>query len=200
MARSRLLNGKWLLSSSASQKPSANFPKVAIAGIEHAVEHRVPPQRIGQQILEILEADENAAPADGGVGEGEPDAEAERVGEEHRQQPDRRRQAHHDQERLVVEQPDEPARLPVHQGAVGGEGVSLRTSVCGRYSSLRAIRRSNPWPPEVWIARRYRPRNDVAWSSIYRRKYRLARRSASAAAASGVAASVATEAHICTST
>ena len=51
--------------------------------IEHAVEHRVPPQGIGQQILEVLEADENAAPADRGVGEGEPDAEAERIGEEH---------------------------------------------------------------------------------------------------------------------
>jgi len=31
MARRRLLSGKWLLSKSASQKPSANFPKVATA-------------------------------------------------------------------------------------------------------------------------------------------------------------------------
>ncbi len=53
-------------------------------GIEHAVEHRAPPQGIGEQILEVLEADEDAALADGGVGEGEPDAETERVGEEHR--------------------------------------------------------------------------------------------------------------------
>ena len=81
-------------------------------GVEHAVEHRAPPQGIGPQILEILEADEDAAPADGGVGEGEPDAEAERIGEEYREQPDRRRQAHHDQERLVVEQACDPARLP----------------------------------------------------------------------------------------
>jgi len=110
MARRRLLSGKWLLSSSASQKPSANFPKVAIA-VEHAVEHRAPPQGIGPQILEILQADEDAAPADGGVGEGEPDAKAERIGQENREQADRRRQAHDDQERLVVEQPDDPARL-----------------------------------------------------------------------------------------
>ena len=82
-------------------------------GVEDAVEHRAPPQGIGPQILEILQPDEDAALADGGVGEGEPDAEAERIGEEYREQPDRRRQAHHDQERLVVEQPGQPARLLV---------------------------------------------------------------------------------------
>src|SRR6478735_3085429 len=46
-------------------------------------------------------------------------------------------------------------------------------------------------------------RSQLAMTSLvctYLRKYRLARRSASAAAASGVAASVATEAHIWTST
>ena len=83
--------------------------------IEDAVEHRVPPQRIGQQVLEVLEADEDAAPADRGVGEGEPDAEAQRIGQEHQQQADRRRQANDDQERLVVEQPRQPVRLPLNQ-------------------------------------------------------------------------------------
>ena len=67
----------------------------------------------------LLPADERAAPADGGVGEGEPDAEAERIGEEHHQEPDRGRQAHHDQEQLVVQQPGEPARLVLRIGARG---------------------------------------------------------------------------------
>jgi hypothetical protein len=73
-------------------------------------------------------------------------------------------------------------------------------------SSLRgAKRRSNPvlFGPDAGLLRF--ARNDAslglaAERQIYLRKYRLARRSASAAAASGVAASVATEAHICTST
>lgn len=84
--------------------------------VDHAVEHRVPPQGIGEQILEILEADEDAFSADRRVGEGEPDAEAERIGQEHREQPDRRCEAHHDQERLVVEQAHQPGGLPVHEG------------------------------------------------------------------------------------
>src|SRR5258708_23780169 len=91
------------------------FPEGRDRGIEPTVEHRVAPQRIGQQILEILETDENAAPADGGVGESEPDAEAQRIGQEYREQADRRRQAHHDQERLVVEQPRPPTRLSAHK-------------------------------------------------------------------------------------
>jgi len=79
--------------------------------VEHAVKHRAPPQRVAHEILEILQSDEDAAPPDRGVGEGEPDAEAERIGQEHGQQADRRRQADDDQERLVVEQPGQPVGL-----------------------------------------------------------------------------------------
>jgi hypothetical protein len=53
------------------------------------------------------------------------------------------------------------------------------------------------------LLRRFAPRNDgfdFLDPAYDLRKYRFARRSASAAAASGVAASVATDAHICTST
>ena len=81
------------------------------AGVEDAVEHRVPPHRIAEQVLEVLQPDEHAAPADGRVGEGQPDAEAQRIGQEHRQQADRRHQAHDDQEHLVVEQPRQRVRL-----------------------------------------------------------------------------------------
>ena len=84
------------------------------ASVEDAVEHRVPPQGILEQILEILQADKDAALADRGVGEGEPNAKAERIGKEHREQADRRREAHDDQKRLVVEQPREPVRLALH--------------------------------------------------------------------------------------
>ena len=84
--------------------------------LEGVAEH-LPPQRVGQQIGEILEPDKDAALADGGVGEGQPDTEAERVGEEYRQQTDRRCQAHRDQERLVVEQARDHAGLPGHDVA-----------------------------------------------------------------------------------
>ncbi len=52
-----------------------------------------------------------AGTADLGVGEGEPDAQPQRIGQEHRQQPDGRQQAHQHEERLVVEDPREPAGL-----------------------------------------------------------------------------------------
>src|ERR1700694_6041700 len=91
------------------------FSEGGDGGIEHAVKYRVPPQRIAQQILEILKADENAAAAGGGVGERQPDAEAKRIGQEHQQQADRRREEKNDKKRLVVEQPRQPARLPMNQ-------------------------------------------------------------------------------------
>ena len=68
-------------------------------------------RRVAQQVLEVLEADEHAAAADRGVGEGEPDAEAERIGQEHHQQADRRQQADDDQEGLPVEQARQPSGL-----------------------------------------------------------------------------------------
>ncbi len=80
------------------------------AGVQHAVEHGVPPHRIGEQILEVFQANEDAAPADRRVGEGEPDAESQRIGQEHHQQADCRRQANDDQEHLVVEQPRQRIR------------------------------------------------------------------------------------------
>ncbi len=127
------------------------FSEGGDGGVEHAVEHRVPPQWIGQQILEILQPDKDAAAADRGVGEGEPDAEPERIGQEHQQQPDRRRQAHGDQERLVVEQPHQPAGLslrgPLRSHRCHGHRVSLSASLRG------AKRRSNPeFHVGLWIA------------------------------------------------
>src|SRR3546814_12803214 len=58
---------------------------------------------------EVLEAGKDAGAADLGVGEGEPEAEAQRIGQEDGQQPHRRQHADEDQERFPVEQPSEPA-------------------------------------------------------------------------------------------
>ena len=52
--------------------------------IEERVEEREARDRVAPQVLEILEADPYAAAADLGVGEPEPRAEAERIGEEQR--------------------------------------------------------------------------------------------------------------------
>ncbi|MFK4518845.1 hypothetical protein ABIF20_006210 [Bradyrhizobium japonicum] len=118
------MNGKWLLSSSAKPEAERELSEGRDRRIEHAVEHRAPPEGIGEQILEILKAHEDATSADRGVCEGEPDAEAERVGEEDGEQPDRRRETHRDEEWLVVEQPHQPGLLPVRQygGGEGGHG------------------------------------------------------------------------------
>src|SRR6202165_4732597 len=94
------------------------FSKRRDGGVEHAVEHRVPPQRIGQQILEVFQPDKNPAAADGGIGERQPDAQSERVGEEHQQQADRRRQADDDKKWLIVEQPHQPARLLLNRASM----------------------------------------------------------------------------------
>ncbi|MGY3289024.1 hypothetical protein ACVWWP_002091 [Bradyrhizobium sp. LM3.6] len=124
IARNRLLSGKWLLSSSASPEAERELPERRDRRVHHAVEHRVPPQGIGEQILEVLQADVDAFSADRCVGEGEPDAEAQRIGQEHREQPDRGCEAHHDQERLVVEQAYQPGWLPLceYGGGEGGHG------------------------------------------------------------------------------
>ena len=55
------------------------------------VEDREPEQAVVPQRLVVLEADEHAGPADARIGEAEPDAEPERIGEKDEQK-DRRRQ------------------------------------------------------------------------------------------------------------
>ena len=82
-------------------------------GGHRRVEHGVPDggdeHTVGDEVLEVLQPDPVAVAADLGVGEGEPDAQAERVGEEGQQQPGGRKQADTDQEYPVVEQAGQPA-------------------------------------------------------------------------------------------
>jgi hypothetical protein len=59
----------------------------------------------------VLPADEEARAADAGVGEAEPHAEPERIGEEDDQQPGGRQHEQEDQEPAVVEQPQKPVLL-----------------------------------------------------------------------------------------
>ncbi len=106
------LEWKMVVQQQRQPETEREFSEGGDGGIEHAVEHRAPPQRVGQQILEIFQSDKDPAPADRRIGERQPDAQPERIGEEHRKQADRGRQANDDQERLVVEQPGQPTRLP----------------------------------------------------------------------------------------
>jgi hypothetical protein len=113
------LEWKMVVQQQRQPKAEREFSEGRDPGIDDAVKHRVPPQGIAEQVLKVLEADEDAATADGGVGKSEPDPEAERIGQEHREQTDRGRQADRDQKRLVVEQPHQPARLPLHRSPRG---------------------------------------------------------------------------------
>ena len=64
-------------------------------GIEQRIEHREPEDRIARQPLVVLDPDEFAGTSDLGVGEGNPDAEAKRIGQEEDQERHRR---HHEPE------------------------------------------------------------------------------------------------------
>src|SRR5690554_1724522 len=60
-------------------------------GVEQGIEYRQPEDGVAPEPLVILETDENTGATDGGVGEAQPDAEPERIGQE-AQKKDRCRQ------------------------------------------------------------------------------------------------------------
>ena len=90
-------------------QPEREFPDRRHGRIEDRVGDRHPEDRVVHQVDEVVETDELARLADRGVGHRQPEAEAQRIGQEHHQQADRRQHAQEDQERLVVEQPRQPA-------------------------------------------------------------------------------------------
>ena len=73
-------------------EPDREFDGAGDAGVEQRVEHREPEHRVAPQPFVVFEADENAGAADARVGEREPDAEPERIGE--KQDQERRRRQH----------------------------------------------------------------------------------------------------------
>ena len=73
-------------------EPDREFEHAGDAGIEQRVEHREQEHRVVRQPLVVLEPDEDAGPADARVGERQPDAEPERIGEKQNQE--RRRRQH----------------------------------------------------------------------------------------------------------
>ena len=83
--------------------------------VEQRVEDRQPEDGVVPEILVVLEADEDAGPADARVGEAEPDAEAERIGEEDEQQ---RRRRQHEQKA------EEAAAFRRRLTAAGGQGLA----------------------------------------------------------------------------
>ena len=59
-------------------------------GVENCVEKRLPGHAIGDQVAEVFQSDPFAGPADLGIGEAQPGAEPERIGQEKQQQQGRR--------------------------------------------------------------------------------------------------------------
>ena len=97
--------------------------------VEERVEQRQPRDRVAPQELVVLEADPLAGAADLGVGEAEPDAQAERIGQEQQQQ-HRRRQHEQQPERVaVVLQPFEKPSSAERCVAVARARVAARPSM-----------------------------------------------------------------------
>jgi hypothetical protein len=82
-------------------------------GVDEGVVDRQPEHRIAEQPAVVLQPDEHAAPPDGGVGHAQPDAEAQRIGEEHQQDGGRRQHEQHAEELVAGKQPFQQARLVV---------------------------------------------------------------------------------------
>ncbi len=80
--------------------------------VHDRIGHRHPEHRVLGERDEIIQPDEVAGLADRRVGQRQPQAEAERIGEEHDQQPGGGQHAQCGQERLVVEQLGQPAVRP----------------------------------------------------------------------------------------
>ena len=147
-------------------QPEREFPDRRDGRVEDRVGHRHPEHRIVRQRDEILQADEMAGLADRGVGDRQPEAEAERIGQEDQQQPGRRQHAQRDQECLVVEQPGQPAvRLAGRTDRSAGSTVAsmLLLRVDPAQCGLRRARRasSTPGPPLAITAASGRSRSIV---------------------------------------
>ena len=173
------LEGEVVVEQQREPEPEPELSDRRDRRVEHAVEDRLPEQPVADQELEILEPDPLPAPADRGVGERQPDAEAERIGEEREQQAGRRQHANEDEERLPVEQAHEPIGLgadgrPSGDGRGGQGDTSLRSGGCGASRAPAAgcalcISGSNVWsaarppwpPPPVSPGRRPRRRTSA---------------------------------------
>jgi hypothetical protein len=83
--------------------------------VEERVEHRQPEHAVVPQILEILQADEDAGAADHGVGHRQPEAESERIGEEQAEHR-RRRQQKNQADEVAVRRKTPPARAAARTG------------------------------------------------------------------------------------
>ena len=73
--------------------------------VEQRVEDREPEDGVVPEIFVVLQADEDAGTADAGVGEAEPDAEAERIGEEDEEQRCRRQHEAEGEETTAFREP-----------------------------------------------------------------------------------------------
>ena len=85
-------------------------------GVEDGVEHRQEEHAVAEEGDIVLDVDESARTADLGVGEAEPGAEAEWIGEQHQQQRGRRQHEEQAEEMPVVEETMHLHALPLGEG------------------------------------------------------------------------------------
>ena len=111
MARTEGLEGDVLVEQQGEPEAEAELTDGGEGGVEQRVGYREPEDAVVKEAFEVFEPDEVSGAADLGVGEGEPDSEAERVGEEDDEDGDGREEAEDGEEAAVVEQADEPGVL-----------------------------------------------------------------------------------------
>ena len=150
-------------------KPDREFDGAGDDRVEQRVEHREPERRVVPQPFVVFEPDEYAGAADARVGERQPDAEAERIGQKQDQE---RRRRQHEPERQPVAvglQPLPRGGLAERRGLVG---VDFRASrpLHGHVRLHRMSRRSNRRDGRGKPARRWSVRlSDRSASTAARR-------------------------------
>jgi hypothetical protein len=98
-------------------------------GVENGVEHRQPEHAVVEQEAIVLEADEVASPADARIGEAEPDAEPQRIGEKAQQEHARRQHEQECQRSPAVVQPGQESAWSF--GLRCGTQAACLISSCG---------------------------------------------------------------------
>ena len=110
MARMKAFERQLLVQQQRQPEPQRELQDRREHRVDDRVGDREPEHRVVPQVLIVLEADEDSGPADLRIGEAEPDAEPERIGQEDEQDRRRRQQEQDAEHRPVLGQSGEAAR------------------------------------------------------------------------------------------